>query len=231
MVELLMQCFIIMMQYWYIDLVILFTVIGWLNLYCLCIGKFPISAIMLPNFRQKYVMYMDIVHLVMFESKVWSMCIGAYGMFMYDYVQEWKRKIIRTCKGTYRASTSQWDRAVLSKTWASPWPDLRGIGRWESRGKWTQQSCIGTNSVLKGRLSPKGERGHSPLRDQVQKSKMQLKERDKKVRCTCISQESALAYAYLNISLCYKYYYDYIWNVILLLLLCLLWICQVSVKT
>ena len=39
------------------------------------------------------------------ESKVWSMCISAYSIYMHDNAQEWKR-ITRTCKGTYQASTS-----------------------------------------------------------------------------------------------------------------------------
>ena len=73
-----------------------------------------------------YVMVMIIMHARNIESKTWDICKSTYSMFMHDYVQEMK-EIIRTCKGMYRVSTSQWVRAVLSKTWASPQLDLRGI--------------------------------------------------------------------------------------------------------
>ena len=56
-------------------------------------------------YKYLYVMYMEIMHARMFGSKIWSMCISAYSIFMHDYVQDWKR-ITKTCKGTYRVSTS-----------------------------------------------------------------------------------------------------------------------------
>ena len=62
------------------------------------------------------------------------------------------------------------------------------------------------SSVLRNRLLPRGERGHSPPRDQVQKFKLQVKERDKKVKCTCRNQVCVSAYAYLSILLCYYNY-------------------------
>ena len=37
-------------------------------------------------------------------------------------------------------------------TWANPGIQLRGIDRWEGRGKQTRHSCTGTSSVLKSRL-------------------------------------------------------------------------------
>ena len=35
-----------------------------------------------------YVIYMSIMHARMFGSKIWSLCISAYDMFMHDDIQE-----------------------------------------------------------------------------------------------------------------------------------------------
>ena len=50
-----------------------------------------------------YLMYMNIMQVWIFESKIWSICISAYNIFMHGHVQEW-RKMLKTYKETYRAS-------------------------------------------------------------------------------------------------------------------------------
>ena len=130
------------MLYWYIVYDDSDYMTGWLYIYCLHIGISPcfschaikFLADVCECYKCLYDMFIEIMHARMCESKIWSMCISTYSMCMHDHAQEW-RKIIRTCKETYRASTSQSARAVLYKTWTSPWPDLKGIDRWESRGK------------------------------------------------------------------------------------------------
>ena len=86
----------------YVDImlmVIMIDITGRLIEYTTYFGNLHVSAVMLSNFWQKYVMwsyeyvcimYIEIMHARMFESKIWSIIISVCSMFLHGYVQEWK---------------------------------------------------------------------------------------------------------------------------------------------
>ena len=75
---------------------IMIEIIGWLTEYTVCFWDPPrfsryateFPAEICESYECLYVMYMNIMHVWIFESKIWNIYIIACNIFMHGHVQE-----------------------------------------------------------------------------------------------------------------------------------------------